>query len=203
MDRPALRVLAHPLRSRLLGQLRVHGPATATELALALGTHSGATSYHLRKLDEVGLVEDTGTGTGRRRVWRAVAERSAADLADPSETDLPLDADDQAAADWLARDYVQHFSERADAWIGARGDWPLIWQEHCGLTDHAVLVTDEQLTALTAELGEVLQRYRRAGAGSPGARRVAAYSCLLPVDPPPGLSPGRGRAARPAPPARA
>ena len=33
LDATALRVLAHPLRSRLLSQLRLHGPATATELA--------------------------------------------------------------------------------------------------------------------------------------------------------------------------
>ncbi|AKU17735.1 winged helix-turn-helix domain-containing protein [Luteipulveratus mongoliensis] len=178
-DRPALHVLAHPLRSRLLGQLRVHGPATATELAAALGTHTGATSYHLRRLDEVGLVTDTGTGVGKRRVWAAVEDAAAHDAAEP---DLPLDADDQAAADWLARDYIQHFAERADAWVETRGDWPTTWRQHCGLNDHAVLVTTEQLTALTAELTEVLDRYRRAGAGTPGARRVSAYTCLLPVD---------------------
>ncbi|KNX36429.1 winged helix-turn-helix domain-containing protein [Luteipulveratus halotolerans] len=181
-ERPALRVLAHPLRSRLLGHLRVHGPATATELAAALGTHTGATSYHLRKLDEVGLVEDTGAGDGRRRVWAAAAEPALPDVADP---DVMLDEDDQAAADWLARDYVQHFAERADGWVSDRQQWPATWRQHCGLADHAVLVTTEQLTALTAELTEVLERYRRAGAGTPGARRVAAYTCLLPVDPAP------------------
>ena len=55
----SLRVLAHPLRSRLLGALRRHGPSTATDLATLLGTNSGATSYHLRKLESVGLVQDT------------------------------------------------------------------------------------------------------------------------------------------------
>ena len=51
LDASALRVLAHPLRSRLLSALRRGGPATATELAKTLGTNSGATSYHLRKLE--------------------------------------------------------------------------------------------------------------------------------------------------------
>ena len=50
----SLRVLAHPLRSRLLAQLRMGGPATATDLAAKLDTNSGATSYHLRKLESVG-----------------------------------------------------------------------------------------------------------------------------------------------------
>ena len=69
-----IRTLAHPLRSRLLGALRVDGPATATTLAQALDTNTGATSYHLRQLAEVGLVaEDVDRGTGRQRWWRAVA----------------------------------------------------------------------------------------------------------------------------------
>lgn len=174
-----LRALAHPLRSRLLAHLRVHGTATATELAAALGTHTGATSYHLRRLAEAGLIEDTGTGTGRRRVW------AAAEPAQRTDDPEPLDDDDLAAEQWLQRDYVQHFAERADAWIDDGGSWPATWREHCGLTDHAVLVTTEQLTALAAEMAEVMERYRRAGAGSPGARRVAAYTALLPVDPPP------------------
>jgi DNA-binding transcriptional ArsR family regulator len=59
LDPGALKILAHPLRSRLLTALRLHGPATATELATTLATNTGATSYHLRKLASVGLVEET------------------------------------------------------------------------------------------------------------------------------------------------
>lgn len=174
-----LRALAHPLRSRLLAQLRVHGSATATELAAALDTHTGATSYHLRRLAEAGLIDDTGTGTGRRRVWAA-----AEPLDRPDDPDLQ-DEDDLAAAQWLQHDYVEHFAERANSWVDASSGWPHTWRDNCGLTDHAVLVTTEQLTALAAELAEVMDRYRRVGAGTPGARRVAAYTALLPIDPPP------------------
>src|SRR4051812_17674544 len=60
LDAAALKVLAHPLRSRLLSALRIDGPATATDLAARLSTNSGATSYHLRKLESVGLVSDSG-----------------------------------------------------------------------------------------------------------------------------------------------
>jgi hypothetical protein len=48
LDAAAVRVLAHPLRSRLLSQLRLDGPATPTSLAAVLATNTGATSYHLR-----------------------------------------------------------------------------------------------------------------------------------------------------------
>lgn len=180
--RTALRTLAHPLRSRILAELRVHGQATATELAVALGTHTGATSYHLRRLEEVGLVEDTGTGAGRRRVWRA-APLPAATVALGWAEDEPLEEDDAQAVDWLAQDYLAHFGDRAQAWLRQRADWESTWQEVCGLEDHAVQVSAEQATAMRAELLEVLERYRRVGQGNPQARRVVVYTCALPVDP--------------------
>lgn len=181
-DRSALRTLAHPLRSRLLAELRVHGQATATDLAAALDTHTGATSYHLRKLEEVGLVEDTGTGTGRRRVWRAVAEQDPTLTGVAQPDDEPLDEDDAHAAEWLALDYLAHFEDRARGWVTRQRGWEPVWQELCGLEDHTVQVTAEQLAALKAELDEVLQRYRRVGQGNPQAKRVVVYSCPLPVD---------------------
>lgn len=175
----SLRALAHPLRSRLLAQLRVHGPATATQLAHALDSNSGATSYHLRKLDDAGLITDTGTGTGKRRVWAA---------AQVPLDDEPRTEDEQAAELWLQHDYVEYFATRANQWIDTERDWPAAWHQVCGLEDDAILVTTEQLAALASELAEVLERYRRIGAGSPGARRVTAYHALLPVD----RAPARG-----------
>lgn len=183
-ERSALRTLAHPLRSRILAELRVHGQATGTELATALGTHTGATSYHLRRLEEVGLVEDTGTGTGRRRVWRAAADDDPGLVATGTsgEDGEDLDEDDAHAADWLALDYLAHFGDRARSWLAEQRGWDPVWQEACGLEDHTVQVSAEQLTALRAELDEVLERYRRVGQGNPQAKRVVVYTCPLPVD---------------------
>lgn len=180
VGRQALRVLAHPLRSRLLAELRTVGAATASELALALDTNTGATSYHLRRLEDAGLIRDTGFGTGRRRVWEAHSPERTIDLGDTDDTD----DSDEAALDWLARDYIQHFAGKAQAWLTAQPEWPISWQEACGLEDHLVLVTDEQLEGLQDEIAALLGRYRRVGAGSPSARRVTYYTCPLPVDPP-------------------
>ena len=174
-DPAALRILAHPLRPRLLAELRTVGAATATDLAAALDTNSGATSYHLRKLEEVGLVRDTG-GSGRRRVWEASSEDRTLDIGDTE--------DDEAALDWLARDYIGHFTEKAQTWLTDAPEWSLTWQEACGLDDHLLLVTDEQLAALRAVVADVFERYRRVGAGNPQAKRVTFYTCPLPVDPP-------------------
>lgn len=181
-ERSALRTLAHPLRSRILAELRVHGRATASDLARALDTHTGATSYHLRQLESVGLVQDTGTGTGRRRVWEAVAEDDAALVTASTGGDEEVDEDDAHAADWLALDYLAHFGDRARSWLTEQRTWDPVWQEVCGLEDHTVQVTAEQATALRAELHEVLERYRRVGQGNPQAKRVVVYTCPLPVD---------------------
>ncbi len=61
---------------------RREGPATATALARAFHTHTGATSYHLRKLESAGLVVDDGEGRGRRRLWRATSPSHSWDASD-------------------------------------------------------------------------------------------------------------------------
>ncbi|MDN5789798.1 MAG: helix-turn-helix domain-containing protein [Micrococcales bacterium] len=174
---PALRALAHPLRGRLVQQLRVGGPATATELAATLGTNSGATSYHLRRLEAAGLVHDTGRGVGKRRLWRATD-------ANPRwyPSDVAGDEDAEAALGWLARDYARHFGEQYERWLAVARTWPLDWQDASSGRDAMVLVTTEQLRAMTADIVEVLERYRRVGQGNPQARRVAAYTFAYPLD---------------------
>lgn len=176
-DPRAVKVLAHPLRSRLLAQLRRSGDATATALATALGTNSGATSYHLRRLAEVGLVVDAGTGRGKERVWRAASPELGW-----AAGDLEGDEDAVTALGWIERDYVRHLTTRAEEWLEVAPTWPAGWSDHLGLRDHAVLVTREQLAALQAELDEVLQRYRRVGQGNPSAKRIAVYGFAYPVD---------------------
>ena len=192
MELAALRILAHPLRSRLLAELRSLGSATSADLARRLDTHTGATSYHLRRLAEAGLVRDTGTGVGRRRVWEVSPLPAHSPGAIPDKDgkgdagnvdDARFDADGAAALEWLARDYVHHFAEKSQDWITSAAGWAPTWQDACGLQDRLVLVTDEQLATLRAELDDVLARYRRVGAGNPRAKRVAFYTCALPVDP--------------------
>lgn len=173
----SLRVLAHPLRSRLVGALRREGPATATDLAALLGTNSGATSYHLRKLESVGLVEDTGDGDGKRRVWRASSEFTSW-----QPSDFVGDEDSESALHWLTRDYARHFAEQYDKWLDSSLSWPTAWQDACGQSDSMVLVTAEQLSAMRAEISEVVERYRRVGQGNPTAKRIAVYDFAYPLD---------------------
>ncbi|WP_068402220.1 ArsR/SmtB family transcription factor [Kribbia dieselivorans] len=179
-SRARLRALAHPLRSRLVARLRAGGPATATDLAADLGTNSGATSYHLRALEAAGVVRDSGTGTGRRRVWEIV-EAGPDPRPELAVGDLE-DDDAQAGLDWLERDYVDHFTEQATQWLDHAPDWPQRWQLATGVHDWMVLATDEQLQSMRAEIDEVVKRYRRVGQGNPTARRLAVYSFVFPLD---------------------
>jgi len=164
LDSAQLRVLAHPLRARLLGALRVYGPATSTGLAQRLGTNSGATSYHLRRLAQVGLVaEDEGRGTQRERWWRA-----AHDITSWVETEFLDDPDDRAAADWLVGHYSRARSSWVENWLGDRDRWSREWREAADSSDFGLQLSPRQLSALNAELHEVIDRYRGAGVAAGG-----------------------------------
>jgi DNA-binding transcriptional ArsR family regulator len=151
-----LRVLAHPLRSRLLTALRMDGPATATRLAEGLGTNTGATSYHLRQLAAVGLVvEEDRPATGRQRWWRAT-QASHGWLYE----DVAGDPDDRAAADWLAGHYLRWFTQQAERWLAERHEWPAAWGEADFSSDFLLELTPQRLRQLQDDLREVVLRYR-------------------------------------------
>lgn len=151
----AVQVLAHPLRARLLSALRVGGPATATGLAGDLGTNTGATSYHLRKLASVGLVEETGSGRGRERWWRPTTEMHGWD-----DESVEGDPDGQAAVRWLREHYLRGFVERAEGWLQSHDDWPLEWRRLSGASDYLLDLTVSQLDALLHDLWAVVARHR-------------------------------------------
>jgi len=177
LDAVSVKVLAHPLRSRLLVALRLGGPSTATALAAQLGTNSGATSYHLRRLASVGLVQDTGEGEGKRRLWAAASAYTSWDASQFAD-----DEDAETALTWLSRDYLRHLGDRFERWLDVESQWPTAWRDALGMNDDVVVLTADQVTAMTAELREVVQRYRRAGQGNPSARRVAVYTLSYPID---------------------
>jgi len=177
LDATALRVLAHPLRSRLLAQLRLHGAATATELADLLTTNTGATSYHLRKLEAVGLVTDTGTGSGKRRVWEASSRGH-----EWTPSDFAGDDDSEASLSWLTRHYFTELQAWADRWFAAERAWPREWRDALGYGDDGVHVTPAQAMALREEIHEVVMKYRHAGDGEPDAAHLMIWTILLPVD---------------------
>ena len=99
-----LRALSHPLRLRILDELSMYGPLTASGLGERLGESSGSTSYHLRQLEKVGLVEETvGKGNARERWW----ERRAGSITFPDPSDFPAGSADRLAARLLGEEALR------------------------------------------------------------------------------------------------
>ena len=161
-DERALEALAHPLRWRLLALLRADGPATATRLAERVQESSGLTSYHLRKLAEVGLVEeDRDRGTRRERWWRAVHEVTNWSPADF----LGNPAARQASVAWRREVYRWQW-RLIEQWLAEEADWDKPGSDR--LVDAMVAWGDAD--TLRGRLGEML---------TAGADHVA----IIPVTP--------------------
>ena len=177
LDSASLRVLAHPLRTRLLAALRLYGPATSTGLAKRLDTNTGATSYHLRKLEAVGLVtEDADRGTGRERWWKSPHEGTSW-----VTTEFLDDPGDRAAADWLIGTYAQMNARWHNDWLEARHQWSRAWQDAAGDSSSELFLNAEQLSALNRELHEVINRYSQGGREANAERvKVLLYSFPAP-----------------------
>jgi DNA-binding transcriptional ArsR family regulator len=178
-----LKVLAHPLRARILGALRFEGSLNATVLAQKLETNSGATSYHLRQLEDAGLVEeDTDRRSGRERWWRA-----AHDSTSWSSVDYEDDDDARAADDWLLRHHAQRAGEWLHTWLDEREKASASWRAVAALSDYHLDLDPEALGKLVEELDAVVQRYRT-GAPASG-EQIERVTLLLQAFPSPGRTP--------------
>ncbi|MDX8148574.1 Helix-turn-helix domain-containing protein [Lentzea waywayandensis] len=60
----------HPVRIALLDLLAEHGTLTSTQAAARLGQSSGLCSFHLRRLAELGLIEEAPHQGGKARPWQ-------------------------------------------------------------------------------------------------------------------------------------
>ena len=159
-DPRALRALAHPLRGRLLGLLRLDGPSTATQLGYRLGESSGSTSYHLRQLAAYGFVEDMpGEGSGRERWWRALHRsthwETADFLADPAAREV---------VDELLLLQVDQRRQTLGAYIDQRRERGDDWEPAASLNDYAMRMRPEDAIAIAEELTAVLARWSDASA---------------------------------------
>ena len=159
-DPRALRALAHPLRGRLLGILRLDGPATATQLGYRLGESSGSTSYHLRQLAAYGFVEDMpGEGNGRERWWRALHRSTHWET-----TDFLGDPAAREVVDELLLQLVDQRRRTLAAYIDQRRRRADDWEPAASLNDYAMRMRPEDAIAMAAELNAVLARWSDASA---------------------------------------
>ncbi|MFJ1868877.1 ArsR/SmtB family transcription factor [Streptomyces sp. NPDC088097] len=157
LDARSLRGLAHPLRIRLLAELRHQGPATASQLAEQLGESSGATSYHLRQLAAHGFVEDAPEhGKGRERWWKATHEGT--------QFDESLMTDDnpetRGAAEAFLHEIATIHTQELNTWLGNAHSWDTDWRGATDLSDFTLRLTAEQSLELIHRMHELVNSYR-------------------------------------------
>ena len=175
-DVAALRALSHPLRTRILGALRLEGEATASQLARQLGESSGATSYHLRQLARFGLVEESPNQVSRRdRIWRA---SHAMTSIDPR---LFSDGPERAVLDEFSSRQLARLADQSHRWLHNRADAQDAWVAAAGVSDWVVRLSPRACAELSRQLGDLLTDLERHSQGEPDVSWVSVFLAALPV----------------------
>lgn len=178
-DPTALKALTHPVRLRMLGLLRLDGPATASGLAARLGLNSGATSYHLRQLALHGFIdEDRDRGNHRDRWWRARHEMTTflTEHVEGEALDAGL-AFQQAALNW----HMRQMQAAHDAYASLTPEW----RESFTVSDYTIALTAgaaaELMDKIKALLTEAMAAAPPLVAPLPGG--VRPFSIILNASP--------------------
>ncbi|WP_345521717.1 helix-turn-helix domain-containing protein [Nocardioides conyzicola] len=147
-----MKALTHPVRVRILGLLRIDGPATATTLASRLGLNTGATSYHLRQLAQAGFVaEATELGNARDRWWQAAHRVTTTDTAGPAEPEA------RATLDAYLQSVVVVTTERLQRSVEELPLLPEEWRDATTYSDWVVQLTPRKARAVIEQLIEAIK----------------------------------------------
>ncbi|MFF3301870.1 helix-turn-helix domain-containing protein [Streptomyces sp. NPDC002908] len=177
-DAAALKALTHPLRLKLLGLLRLHGPATASELAVSTGESSASTSYHLRVLAKYAFVAEAEHRDDRERRWKSVhsvtSASNAAMLAAPAGRAM-LVLGRRRQVEHLQQTMEQH---EADIDAGRLGEE---WHDPSGIDDLMPRLTPESLRELRDTIAAKLAELTARDEQDPRARQVVLLTAGLPL----------------------
>ncbi|WP_283134060.1 ArsR/SmtB family transcription factor [Rhizohabitans arisaemae] len=175
-DLATMKALAHDLRVRMLGELRSHGEATASELARKFGESSGSTSYHLRELAKYGFVEEAPVQPNRReRRWRAAHELTAWNNADFAGTD-----EGREVIAFMQNRQWEALREAAAEFDRGRASWSDAWIETAGVSDYSVRMAPDTLQELWERIQSLIDELEARDAGRPDAVRVTLGAMAFP-----------------------
>ncbi|MFI5069065.1 MAG: helix-turn-helix domain-containing protein, partial [Streptosporangiales bacterium] len=189
-ERTALyKTLTNPVRRRILHYIGYYGMANSTAVARALGESTGTTSYHLRKLADLHLIEEVPErSAGRERWWRLLPfEHTAASPAD--QTAAERDALQEWSSQRLAADIELYIKGLAEY------DGPHGWVQG---QRHGCYLTREELLSFFRDYLALLGRYGHPKEDAPAGARPMALRFLAvpePEDPAPGPPPGNAEPA--------
>jgi DNA-binding transcriptional ArsR family regulator len=151
-----MRALAHPVRLRILGMLRVDGPATVGMLAERTGEAAGSVSYHVSTLAKHGFVEPAPqlARDRRERWWRAAHEvtswRTEEFLDDPER---------HAASDAMRRAVLEAYHRELLGALEAEPSLEPEWVAASDSSDGAAQLTLGEFRELAADLAAVREKW--------------------------------------------
>lgn len=166
-DPGPMRALAHPVRLRILGLLRVEGPATVGALAERTGEAPGSVSHHLKTLAKHGFIESAPDLARDRREhwWRAAHEFTTLNVAD-----VVGDPERRDAADAMRRAVLDASHAELVQALAAERELEPEWVEASDTSDIAAHLTLDEFRELAAEVAAVrdkwFQRGREPGDGT-------------------------------------
>jgi DNA-binding transcriptional ArsR family regulator len=164
-----MRALAHPLRMRVLGELRINGPRTVGGLCDVFDEAPGNLSYHLGKLAEFGFIEEAPElSTDRReRWWRAAHEFTTI------ATTPDASADEKLAMTVVRHQIIDGYAASLHQAVEAEASLPPEWSKPSGSADVAAFLTPEQFAEASNELEAVLEKWHaRSNQSAKGAAAV-------------------------------
>ena len=171
-DPSAMRALSHPLRLRLLGELRVRGPQSVGMLAHAVGEAAGSVSHHVGVLARHGFVEPAPelARDRRERWWRAAHDRTVWE-----PLDALADPERRAASDVLRRAILRRYLEALEGYLDLEPTLDPEWVRGTASSDSHLHLTPQELQELRAELEALAERWQ----GRSDPDREAAAPALL------------------------
>jgi DNA-binding transcriptional ArsR family regulator len=176
-DPKAMRALAHPLRLKLLSELRITGPRSVGELCGVVDAAPGSVSYHLGVLAENGFVEPAPelARDARETWWRA---RHAWTTVEPTGPDAP--PEERLASRALRHGILQAYVAEASAALEREETLPTEWIEAATSGDAVAHLTASQLAACGEELRAVAEKWAEIGArpGDDTAPAILIYQAF-------------------------
>ncbi len=177
-DPRAMRAVAHPLRLKMLGELRIRGPQSVGMLSELLDEAPGSVSYHVGKLAEFGFVVQAPelARDKRERWWRAAHAKTYFEpfesLADPER---------RAASTMLRRAVLDRYVESLQGYLEAEATLDPAWVKAATSGDAFLHLTAAELAELSAELEQLVERWQaRSEPGRDGARAVSVIYQTFP-----------------------
>lgn len=151
-----MRALAHPLRMKLLGELRVTSPATVGMLAAHVGESAGSVSYHLKALAAGGFIEPAESASGDRREtwWKASHEFTEFSAVKDEASSEYREANNQ-----LRHQSIDIVADELHRAVERDRELSREWVEAASSSDIVAFLTASELAEAAAELTAILSKW--------------------------------------------